>query len=91
MIDVIEWNIKEDIENLKTKTVYDYSIIHEDEDFYDIVVVIAKNEQINRVLEVDESANIEADKIEPSATALLNLAYLQKEKFDNFKEEKISV
>ncbi|EEP59837.1 type IV pilus biogenesis protein PilM [Sulfurihydrogenibium yellowstonense] len=88
MIDAIEWNIKEDIENLKTETIYDYSIIHEDEDFYDIVVVIAKNEQINRVLEVAESANIEVDTIEPTAIALLNLAFLQKEKVDKTKEEK---
>jgi type IV pilus assembly protein PilM len=88
MIDAIEWNIKEDIENLKTETVYDYSIIHEDKDFYDIVVVIAKNEQIERVLEVAKSANIEADTIEPSAIALLNLAFLQKEKVDKTKEEK---
>lgn len=88
IIDAIEWNIKEDIENLKAGTVYDYSIIHEDKDFYDIVVVIAKNEQINRVLEVAKSANIEVDLIEPSATALLNLAFLQKEKVDKLKEEK---
>jgi len=88
IIDAIEWNIKEDIENLKAGTVYDYSIIHEDEDSYDIVVVIAKNEQINRVLEVAKSANIEVDLIEPSATALLNLAFLQKEKVDKLKEEK---
>jgi type IV pilus assembly protein PilM len=88
MIDAIEWNIKEDIENLKTKTIYDYSIIHEDKDFYDIVAVIAKNEQINRILEVAENAKIEVDVIEPSAMALLNLAFLQKEKVDKNKEEK---
>jgi len=88
MIDAIEWNIKEDIENLKTETVYDYSIIHEDENFYDIVAVIAKNEQIDRVLEVAENAKIQVDIIEPSATALLNLAFLQKEKVDKNKEEK---
>jgi len=88
IIDAIEWNIKEDIENLKTETAYDYSIIHEDKDFYDIVVVIAKNKQINRVLEVAKSANIEVDLIEPSAIALLNLAFLQKEKVDKNKEEK---
>ncbi|ACD67275.1 Tfp pilus assembly protein ATPase PilM-like protein [Sulfurihydrogenibium sp. YO3AOP1] len=88
MIDAIEWNIKEDIENLKAETVYDYSIIHEDKDFYDIVVVIAKNKQINRVLEVAENAKIEVDIIEPSAMALLNLAFLQKEKVDKNKEEK---
>lgn len=88
IIDAIEWNIKEDIENLKTETAYDYSIIHEDKDFYDIVVVIAKNKQINRVLEVAKSANIEVDLIEPSAIALLNLAFLQKEKVGKNKEEK---
>ena len=88
MIDAIEWNIKEDIENLKAETVYDYSIIHEDKDFYDIVVVIAKNKQIDRVLEVAENAKIEVDIIEPSAMALLNLAFLQKEKVDKNKEEK---
>ena len=88
IIDAIEWNIKEDIENLKTETAYDYSIIHEDKDFYGIVVVIAKNKQINRVLEVAKSANIEVDLIEPSAIALLNLAFLQKEKVDKLKEEK---
>jgi hypothetical protein len=88
MIDAIEWNIKEDIENLKTETIYDYSIINEGEDFYDIVVVIAKNEQINRVFEVAEKAKIEVDIIEPSAMALFNLVFLQKEKVDKFKEEK---
>jgi hypothetical protein len=88
MNDAIEWNIKEDIENLRTKTIYDYSIINEDKDFYDIVVVIAKIEQIERVLEVAKNAKIEVDIIEPSATALLNLAFLQKEKIDRFKEEK---
>jgi len=88
MNDAIEWNIKEDIENLRTKTIYDYSIINEDKDFYDIVVVIAKIEQIERVLEVAKNAKIEVDILEPSATALLNLAFLQKEKIDRFKEEK---
>jgi type IV pilus assembly protein PilM len=88
MIDAIEWNIKEDIVNLKAETVYDYSIIHEDKDFYDIIVVIAKNKQINRVLEVAENAKIEVDIIEPSAMALLNLVFLQKEKVDKNKEEK---
>jgi type IV pilus assembly protein PilM len=88
MIDAIEWNIKEDIENLKVETVYDYSIINEDKDFYDIVVVITKINQINRVLEVAENAKIKVDIIEPSATALLNLAFLQKEKVEKNKEEK---
>jgi type IV pilus assembly protein PilM len=88
MIDAIEWNIREDIENLKVETVYDYSIINEDKDFYDIVVVITKINQINRVLEVAENAKIKVDIIEPSATALLNLAFLQKEKVEKNKEEK---
>jgi type IV pilus assembly protein PilM len=88
MIDAIEWNIKEDIENLKVETVYDYSIINEDKDFYDIVVVITKINQINRVLEVAENAKIKVDIIEPSATALLNLAFLQKEKVEKNREEK---
>jgi type IV pilus assembly protein PilM len=87
MIDAIEWNIKEDIENLKVETVYDYSIINEDKDFYDIVVVITKINQINRVLEVAENAKIKVDIIEPSATALLNLAFLQKEKVEKNREE----
>lgn len=88
LIDAIQWNIKEDIESLKTETVYDYSVIYEDKGFYDIIVVIAKREQIDRVLKVAENAKIEADIIEPSATALLNLALLQKEKTNNLKEEK---
>jgi type IV pilus assembly protein PilM len=90
MIDAIEWNIREDIENLKTETIYDYLIINKDKDkdFYNIVVIIAKKEQINRVLEVAENAKIEVDIIEPSEIALLNLAFLQKEKVDKMKEEK---
>ncbi|MBX0310221.1 MAG: pilus assembly protein PilM [Sulfurihydrogenibium sp.] len=88
MIDAIQWNIREDLASLKSETVYDYFVICEDEDLCDVIVVIAKKEQIDRVLKVAESANVEVDIIEPSAIALLNLAFLQKEKADNLKKEK---
>jgi type IV pilus assembly protein PilM len=83
LIDAIEWNIREDIENLKAETVYEYFIINADDKFYDIVVIIAKKLQIDRVLEVADNAKIEVDVIEPSAISLLNLMLLQKEDKEN--------
>lgn len=86
--DAIEWNIKEDIENLKSETIYDYSILSKEENFFNILVVIAKKQQIQRILEISEEAKINVGTIEPSSISLLNMAQMQKNKVSKNKEEK---
>lgn len=86
--DAIEWHIKEDIENLRASTIYDYAILSEEENFLNIVVVITKLDVVNRILSIAESAGMEPDIIDSVGTSLINLALLQKEKIDSQKEEK---
>ncbi|MEZ0323902.1 MAG: pilus assembly protein PilM [Hydrogenothermaceae bacterium] len=86
--EAIEWNIKEDIENLKASTIFDYAILSEEEDFLNIVVVITKLDAINRILAIAESAGIEPDIIDSVGTSLVNIALLQKDKIKSHKEEK---
>ncbi len=86
--DAIEWNIKEDIENLKSETIYDYSLLSKEDNFLNILVVIAKKQQVERILEISKEAKIEANIIEPSPISLLNMAQIQKNKVSKNKEEK---
>lgn len=86
--DAIEWNIREDIENLKSETIYDYSILNKEQNFFNILVVIAKKQQIQRILEISEEAKINVGIIEPSSISLLNMAHMQKNKVSKNKEEK---
>lgn len=86
--EAIEWNIKEDIENLKTSTIFDYAVLSEEEDFLNIVVVITKLDAVNRILAIAESAGIEPDIIDSVGTSLVNMALLQKTKIESHREEK---
>jgi type IV pilus assembly protein PilM len=87
LIDAIEWNIKEDIESLKTKAYYDWDILSSEDNFLNVLVVITKKEAVERVLTIAKIANIKVDFIDTVATSLLNLAFLQKEKVEKSKGE----
>lgn len=86
--EAIEWHIKEDIENLRTSTIYDYSILSQEDNFLNIVVVITKLDIVNRILNIAESAKIEPNIIDSVGTSLINLALMQKQKVENQKDEK---
>lgn len=86
--EAIEWNIKEDIENMRVSTVYDYSILSEEDGFLNIVTVISKLDVINRVFQIAENASIEPEIVDSVGTSLINLALLQKERVDSHREEK---
>ena len=88
LIDAIEWNIKEDIENFKTETHYDWDIISSDNEFLNILVVITKKEAVERIIEISEISGISVDAIDTVGTSLLNLALMQKEKIEKNREEK---
>lgn len=86
--EAVEWHIKEDVENIKASTVYDYSILSEEDGFLNIVAVITKSDVVNRIIQIAENAGIEPDVIDSVGTSLINLALLQKEKVESHREEK---
>lgn len=86
--EAIEWHIKEDIENLKSSTIYDYSVLSEEDGFFNITVVITKMDVINRVMSIADSAGIEPNIIDSVGTSLINVTLLQKEKMESHKDEK---
>ncbi|WP_028950016.1 type IV pilus biogenesis protein PilM [Sulfurihydrogenibium subterraneum] len=88
LIDAIEWNIKEDIENFKAETHYDWDIISSDSEFLNILVVITKKEAIERIIEISEVSGVGVDIIDTVGTSLLNLALMQKGKIEKNREEK---
>lgn len=88
LIDAIEWNIKEDIENFRSETHYDWDILSSEGEFLSVLVVITKKEAIERVLEISESSGININFIDTVGTSLLNLALLQKEKVEKNRGEK---
>ncbi|WP_297889917.1 pilus assembly protein PilM [Sulfurihydrogenibium sp.] len=87
LIDAIEWNIREDIENFRTETHYDWDILSSDGEFLNNVVVITKKEVIDRILDISKVAGIDIEFIDTAGTSLLNLAFLQKEKVERNKGE----
>lgn len=86
--EAVEWHIKEDVENIKASTVYDYSILSEEDGFLNIVAVITKSDVVNRIIQIAENAGIEPDVIDSVGTSLINLALLQKEKVESHRDEK---
>ncbi|MGB9766373.1 MAG: type IV pilus biogenesis protein PilM [Sulfurihydrogenibium sp.] len=89
LIDAIEWNIKEDIENFsKTKPHYDWDILSTEGEYQNVLVVITKEEAVNRILTIADKANINIDFIDTVGTSLLNLAFLQKDKIETNKKER---
>ncbi len=85
--EAVEWNIKEDIKSLKGSTVYDYDIISEEDDVYNILVVIAKIDEIEEAKDILYYAGITPDIMDSEGIALINIANLQKEKDPALKEE----
>jgi len=79
--DAIEWNIREDIKSLKSRTYYDYDILNEEDGYLNIVVIIAKMEDLERVENVATEAGLNLEIIDSAAISLLNLALLQRDKY----------
>jgi len=88
LVDAIEWNIKEDIENFRAETHYDWDIISSDNEFLNILVVITKKEAVERIIEISQVSGVDVDVIDTVGTSLLNLALLQKQKIEKNREEK---
>jgi type IV pilus assembly protein PilM len=88
LVDAIEWNIREDIENFRSETHYDWDILSSEGEFLNVLVVITKKEVVNRILDISESSNINIKFIDTVGTSLLNLALMQKEKVEKNREEK---
>jgi len=82
-----EWNIKEEIQTIKGETVYDFAIVGEEEDMYNILVVVAKREEIEEIENLEKNSNITIKHIDSNLIALLNIAQLHKEKRGSLGEE----
>ena len=87
LADNIEFNIKEDLKTLQGETVYSYDIIKEEENEYIVIVVIAKIDMVNKIMDILKHANLEADILDSEGIALINLADLEKLKDDKLREE----
>lgn len=74
LIDAIEWNIREDINTIQGDTFYDFNVISENEGILDILVVIAKLSDINKIRQICEFADISLDIIDAEPVSLINLA-----------------
>lgn len=90
IIDAIEYNIKEDLDTLKGSAYYDYDIIGEEEGVLEILVVIAKMQDIDRILNIANIAGLEIDIIDANPLSLINLAFLFQERKGE-KEENICI
>jgi type IV pilus assembly protein PilM len=89
--DTIEYNIKEDIKNIKGSTIYDYSVLFEDSDgLLNILVVIAKLNPVEKMSKILDIAGLKLDIVDTNVTALINLAFLLQEKKEE-KEENICI
>ncbi len=86
--EAVEWNIREEVQNLKGSTVFDYAIISEEENSYNILVVIAKKSHIDFVLETAKEAGLKPDIIDSEGIALFNLALEQHKKSGGSEEDK---
>ena len=89
--DAIEYNIREDLKSIKGSTIYDYSVLFEDEEgILNILVVIAHRDHIEKIYQLLKTADLEPDIIDTQPTALVNLALLLQEKEEE-KEENICI
>lgn len=87
LIEAVEWNIKEEIQTIKGETVYDFAIVGEEEDMYNVLVVVAKREEIEEIENLEKNSNITIKHIDSNLIALLNIAQLHKEKKGSLGEE----
>lgn len=72
--DAVEWNIREDINTIQGDTFYDFNVISENEGVLDILVVIARLSEIDRIRQICEFADISLDIIDAEPISLINLA-----------------
>ncbi|RMA96106.1 type IV pilus biogenesis protein PilM [Hydrogenothermus marinus] len=89
LIDAIEYNIKEELNTLKGLASYDFDIIGEEKDFFEILVVIGKMKDIERINTILKYASIKTNIIDADPLALINMALLYQEKTE--KEENICI
>ncbi len=87
LVEAIEWNIKEEIQTIKGETVYDFSILGEEEDTYNILVVVAKKAEVEQLEKLEKDSNLTIKCIDSNPIALLNIAQLYKEKKGSLGEE----
>lgn len=85
--DAVEWQIRDDIENLRTSTVFDYAVISEENNTINVLVVITKLSVIESIFTIAESAGITPNIIDSKGDSLINTVLLQKEKVEAYKEE----
>ncbi len=89
--DAIQYNIREDLKSIKGETFYDYSILGEDEnDLQNILIAIAHKKDIDIVNTVLKVAGLNMDIVDTEPTALINLAFLHQHVSEE-KEENICV
>ncbi len=89
--DAIEYNIREDLKSIKGSTIYDYSVLSEDEgNILNILVVIAHMKHIENINDILKAAGLEIDIIDTQPTTLVNLALHLQEKKEE-KEENICI
>lgn len=87
LIEAVDWNIQEDIKDIRQNIVYDFVVLSDSKDTVNVIVSIVKKDIVNRILSISEAANLNVDFIDSSATALLNIALVQKDKVEAFKSE----
>ncbi len=86
--EAIEWNIREEVQNLKGATVFDYAIISEEDNSYNILVVIAKKSHIDFIFSTAKEIGIKPDIIDSEGIALFNLAIEQHKKNGGSEEDR---
>jgi len=89
--EAVEWNIREDLKAIKGETYFDFDIISEDDGFLNIVVVIAKLSDIEKLISIANDANLNLKIIDSSAIGLINLTLKQKEKIGDEEKENFCV
>ena len=80
LLEAIEWSIKEEMQTIKGETVYDFDIVGEENDMYNIIVVVAKKADIEKLEEIEKRTSIKILHIDSNPISLLNMASLQKER-----------
>ncbi len=80
LLEAIEWNIKEEMQTIQGETTYDFDIIGEENDMYNIIVVVVKKADIEKLEEIEKSTGIRILHIDSNPISLINIAMLQKEK-----------
>ncbi|NPA52502.1 MAG: hypothetical protein GXO22_06375 [Aquificae bacterium] len=87
LMEAIEWNIKEEMQTIKGDTIYDFDILGEENDMYNIIVVVAKKSDIERLEQIEKEAGIKILHIDSNPIALINISILQKERKGVLGEE----